>query len=529
MSALTQCCDRQWGVCGGTLLAMVVMSPEAIAAKLLKKKKNEILKEMLRRKGVTPLNHIREHDKQLALTLCNLTNRWFMGGNRTGKTEWNAHEIARFLHKRHPVIDLSGPKYKGKNIEGWSACPSFDVQEETTQPKILACLDPNRILNVSRLRGDIMLKLQYKADDGTTSTLNFKSYEQGRAKFQGAGKNFVSFDEEPPFDVYEEAIMRSQAGFPLYTWCSMTPVNGMTWVYNDVYLRTDDPRLKLITASWKDNCFLTEEQMEEMTSRFTEDALMVRRDGLFVQRVGLVCSWFNRSAHLKDNIMEMIPKGSDVYSGTDFGFSKPCAHVFVAVDSDDNHYIFDGFYKTFLQNPQIADLIKRKEKAIQEAGLVMRTRYADSAQPSDIAELTTMGVPMIPVKKETGESLEGWDEHRARRLDLQGRIQPGTGKPKLFISSALVEVDEKARKGDREYNWMLKEVENLRWDEIRQSGRMFQKPRWSDKNEKHAIDAYTYMATMYAAPPESAEAAAKRRRDESRESVDVFEDEGWVA
>lgn len=505
-------------------------SPELERIKFLKRKKISLLKEKRKRQGLTPLNHIREHDKQLLLTLSPHVDRWMFGGNRSGKTEWGAHETARFLHKRHPVIPLSSPKYAKKNIEGWAACPSFDIQEDTTQPKLLSLLDPDRILDTQRLRGDILLKLSYKADDGTTSTVHFKSYEQGRSKFQGAGKDFMWFDEEAPKDVYDEGRIRSKAGLPLYFFCTMTPVNGMTWCYDDIYLNTSNPNLKVITATWDDNIFLTEEQKAQMASSYTADALEVRRSGRFVQRTGLVMSWFRRDIHLvgANKLMQMIPKGCDVYCGIDFGYSKPCAVVYVAIDADDNHYIFDGFYKKGLTTPQIALLMRRKEEIIKSMGLVMRTRYGDSANPSDIKEISSdpHNMPVIPVKKAVGESQEGWDEYRSRLMDQRGRVSLITGKGKIFVSDALMEVDE--QKGG-EFNWFVKETENLRWDEVKRDGVRTQVPRWSNKSPFHSIDAYSYIEVSYAAPPEDPIAAQRRRAKEYAQDQDDLESSGWAA
>ena len=46
---------------------------------------------------------------------------------------------------------------------------------------------------------------------GGASTLLFKAYEQGRAKWQGDTLNGVWFDEEPPLDIYVEGLTRTNA------------------------------------------------------------------------------------------------------------------------------------------------------------------------------------------------------------------------------------------------------------------------------------------------------------------------------
>jgi phage terminase large subunit-like protein len=48
-------------------------------------------------------------------------------------------------------------------------------------------------------------------DGGRASTLLFKAYEQGRAKWQANTVDYVWFDEEPPEDVYFEGITRTNA------------------------------------------------------------------------------------------------------------------------------------------------------------------------------------------------------------------------------------------------------------------------------------------------------------------------------
>lgn len=409
--------------------------------------------------------------------------------SNTGKSEWGAHEMARFMHKRHPKI-----RFDASPIEMWSACPSFDVQEETTQKKLMALLDPQRIVKTTKLRGDILLSVQYRADDGTVSKVNFKSYEQGRSKFQGAGKVLCWFDEEPPKDIWDEAGIRYEAGRRLYVILTMTPVNGMSWVYDDIYLQTMDPNIKLVTAEWNDNVFLTEDQKREMRSKFTDQALLMREKGMFVQRTGLVCPWFRRDKHVIDDIFSIIPPECDWYAGIDFGYSMPACVIYVAVDYDDNWYLADGVYKRGLTNPDLAEIMKRKEQ-----GLRMRTRWADSAQASDIEELCKAGLPVGAVVKATGTDNEGWDEYRARLLDYHGRVQPGTGRPKIFISSKLVMAGEKDGK---ETNWAVRELENLRWDEVRRDGMKVQRPRWEDACAKHFVDALTYFAHMYKMPPE---------------------------
>lgn len=62
---------------------------------------------------------------------------------------------------------------------------------------------------------------------GGVSTLQFRSYDQGRVAWQGTERDGVWLDEEPPMDIYTEALLRlmTTGGMLLATF---TPLKGMT-------------------------------------------------------------------------------------------------------------------------------------------------------------------------------------------------------------------------------------------------------------------------------------------------------------
>jgi phage terminase large subunit-like protein len=59
------------------------------------------------------------------------------------------------------------------------------------------------------------------------SYLGFKSYDQGRRKFQGTGKHVIWLDEEPPADVYDECLLRLMTTNGLML-CTFTPLLGLS-------------------------------------------------------------------------------------------------------------------------------------------------------------------------------------------------------------------------------------------------------------------------------------------------------------
>jgi hypothetical protein len=261
-------------------------------------------------------------------------------------------------------------------------------------------------------------------------------------------------------------------------------------------LNTANPDIFVSEASWKDNPWLTPDQIEEMRRRLTPQALKVREEGKFVKQVGLVASWFNRQIHVIE--MDKLPPG-DTYFGLDFGFSNPCCGLYVRVDRDGNLWIFDGWYRRGMTNPDIQKLMGQKD-----VGQGMIRRIADSAQASDIKQMVDSGISIIGVSKESGTSKESWDEFRARLMEQYGRVNESTNKPKIFISSKLVDINDNPQSPlvGSPFNFLVAELEGLRWEEVKGELGLEQKAQWG-KQANHAIDALTYIIVSIQKPAES--------------------------
>lgn len=69
--------------------------------------------------------------------------------------------------------------------------------------------------------------VRVKHVSGGVSRLGFKSYDQGRKKFQGTAKHLIWMDEEPPEDVYSECMARlmTTSGSMI---CTFTPLEGLS-------------------------------------------------------------------------------------------------------------------------------------------------------------------------------------------------------------------------------------------------------------------------------------------------------------
>lgn len=440
----------------------------------------DLLKEKDRRRQEDPLRYAKEHPKQDEASKSLQAIRALFWGNRVGKTEWGAMEVARYVLGKHPYKDLVPP------VEVWCACPSYDAQEETTQKKLLLYIPPNEIERMDYLRGTILRKIVLK----NGSNIVFKSYEQGREKFQGAGKRLIWFDEEPPRDIYEECFVRVEAGQQLDVVLTMTPVKGMTWVYDVIYMDTSNPDVFISTAGWDDNPFLTESQKAQMSRGLSPEALKVRKDGLFVKRVGLVCNWWERKVHLKH--YDFLNPEWTWFEVLDGGYSDPAAWLFIGVDNDDSVHIVDGFLEKELSAAQIKE--RRDQKV---GGMTVTQGFIDNDDPRLREHLSEKGMSLDPVEKLPGEA-KSWDEVLAEKLYDYGHVQPGTGLPRLYVSDNLIRHNPDT--GERE-NWLVQQIENLVWlERSRKEGDEII-PKWdAHRRFGHHFDgvyALSYFLVMY--------------------------------
>jgi len=269
-----------------------------------KKELQKILSEIERMKKEEHIRFIRPYDKQEKFLLSNKRNSWILGGNRTGKTESGAiravflalgERIRPYLkdwpenlrEKYKPLITRFG----GKPTRGWICSVSFEVQRDVTQKKILG--DPETgIPGLLPLRE--IKKITYRST-GIIDTIRlvgggiigFKSYDQGREKFQGSSQHWAWLDEEAPKEIYTEIQMRlMDTEGDLFG--TMTPLQGMTWVYSDIYendskpIEKRDDEIFLIMVEWNDNPYLSAKEKKRLEASMDEAELEARKYGRFI-------------------------------------------------------------------------------------------------------------------------------------------------------------------------------------------------------------------------------------------------------
>ena len=101
------------------------------------------------------------------------------------------------------------------------------------------------------------------------SVLQFRSYDQGREKFQGMRVDVIWCDEEPPMSVYLECLQRTMAFWNKKPWrmlMTFTTLLGMSEVVTS-FLDTSGPAAanrKVIMATWDDVPHLSKDEKERL-------------------------------------------------------------------------------------------------------------------------------------------------------------------------------------------------------------------------------------------------------------------------
>ena len=285
------------------------------------------------------------HKKQVAFHKCQKKNRWVFGGNRSGKTECGAVETVWLARGIHPY------RKNKKDVSIWVVSLSTQVQRDVAQAKVLSYLNKNWIKDVVMLSGrrdslenGVIDYITIYNVFGGESKIGFKSCDQGRDKFQGTSLDYVWFDEEPPEDIYKECRMRvlDRCG---EVYGTMTPLKGLTWVYNHIYLNeSGDEEIWCEFMEWADNPYLSQKEIKSLSASLSTSELEARRYGKFQANGGMVYSEFDESV----NVIEPFRVPREWYDNIsiDPGLNNPLSAHWYAVDYDGNIYVIAETYET---------------------------------------------------------------------------------------------------------------------------------------------------------------------------------------
>ena len=268
--------------------------------------------------------------------------RLLIAGNQNGKTHCGAFEACIHMTGLYPK-DWKGRRFD-KPTKGW-ACGMTSLAVRDIQQKKL-CGEPGVessfgtgmipkdlfVDKPSLARGvtDAYDTIQVRHISGGVSVCRFKSYEQGRAKFQGESLDWIWFDEEPPEDVYSEGLTRTVATGGM-AFMTFTPLEGWSSVVNR-FLTEESPSRDTITMTIDDALHIPPQKRQEIIDGYAPHEREARARGVPMLGSGRI--FLTPEAAIIEPAIESIPLHWGKLWGLDFGIGHPFAAVLGAWDRD---------------------------------------------------------------------------------------------------------------------------------------------------------------------------------------------------
>lgn len=308
----------------------------AAFAAALKKERDERL-------AVDRLGHYKPYDKQKAFHTSGalpVYERLFMAGNQLGKTFAGAAETAMHLTGRYP--DWWQGRRFDRPITALAGSESAELTKKGVQRLLVGppeteakwgtgYIPKDCIVDTSRKAGvpDAIDTVVVRHVNGGTSTISFKSYDQGRAKWQADTVDWVWFDEEPPEDVYSEGRTRTNAtkGSVILTF---TPLQGMSNVVRRFLNEPSVHRAKTVMTIY-DAEHYTDEDRERIIAGYLDHERDARVSGIPILGSGRI---FPVSDSQITVAPFAIPGHWPRIGGLDFGWDHPTGAVEIAWDRD---------------------------------------------------------------------------------------------------------------------------------------------------------------------------------------------------
>lgn len=226
-----------------------------------------------------------------------IPERCLSAGNQFGKSIAASYECGLHATGLYPD-DWVGARFP-KHTVGWVCGVSGSDIVKGPQKLLLGreldgtgMIPKENIIDIVKSRGvpDLLDHVVVKHADGGKSFIYFKSYEQGREKFQAETIDWAWCDEEPPYDTYFEIKARTthgQLGF--FVLMTYTPIKGFTQLTTD-FRENPTKYQRVVNISLDDvpDRVLSADQKEKMIDSYPEHERPARIQGIPMVGEGLI-------------------------------------------------------------------------------------------------------------------------------------------------------------------------------------------------------------------------------------------------
>lgn len=375
----------------------------------------ELLEERQRRKSSSKLKALyptegplrRElYTKHLEFFAAGLTKleRAAIAANRTGKTTLSAYETTLHLTGLYPDW-WTGRKFS-RPVEWWMASDTAETTRDISQKEMLGPIEaigtgmiPGDLIigQPSRRRGvaDAIDTVKVRHVSGGVSALSFKSYDQGREKFQGTKKDGVSLDEEPDPRIYSECLTRLMATVPGeedgLMLCTFTPLKGMSSTVL-MFLNEPNENRFVLTMGFDHVPHLSEESKKKLLLSYPPHERDARSKGIPQLGSGAIYP-VAESEIIVDDFP--IPDHWPKFYGMDVGWNKTSAGFWALNRDNDTIYRFGEHY------------LGQAEPAIHAQGIKARGDWIPGViDPASRGRAQKDGAQLFELYKQLGLDLE---------------------------------------------------------------------------------------------------------------------------
>jgi phage terminase large subunit len=235
---------------------------------------------------------------------------------------------------------------------------------------------------------------------------------------------------ETSYDDYKqlEKRLRGESKHKKRITLSFNPIYKEHWLYKEFFkgwadddTSYQDERLSILKTTYKDNRFLTADDIYELENEQDE----YYRDVYTYGNWGVLGDVIFRNWRV-DDLSEFKKTADKLYFGLDFGFSSdPCAGAKLHYDRAHKRiYILDELYEKGLTNTALAPVLR------DFAGNNYIT--CDSAEPKSIKELQNMGVRALGAKKGPDSVMHGIQWLQGHEIIIDSKCQNAKNEFQLY-------------------------------------------------------------------------------------------------
>jgi len=333
-------------------------------------------------------------------------------------------EVAMHATGRYP--DWWQGRRFDKPTVGWACGVTGEVVRDTIQ-KILTgrtgqegtgAIPKDAIVELVSARGipDLLDTIRVKHVSGGVSIIGLKTYASGREKFQGETLDYVWLDEEPPADIYTEALTRTNVrASPV--WLTFTPLLGVSEVVRR-FLHEKSPDRYKVVMTIDDVEHYSDEEKKKIIASYPPHEAEARVKGIPVLGSGRVFPVPEGSLAIDHRD---FPSHWPRIGGLDFGYDHPMAAVELVWDRDTDTVYVSRTYRVSQASPIV------HAAALRAWGKELRWAWP---RDGNRETLEGAGVALAAQYREQGLNLLSEFSHYAE----------GTGQKSVSVEAGLMDM-----------------------------------------------------------------------------------------